>query len=65
MPRKCCAIYDGISCRSNYNNTKTFKVKKLQSMDFQDSEEQQKWRKSLPLQFGVTTVSIFGETKNM
>ena len=42
MPRKCCTIYDGKPCRSNYSNNKTSKSEKVTVYGFPiDSEEQQ------------------------
>ena len=48
MPRKCCTIWDGKACRSNYDKTKQNESEKITFYGFPSNlEEQGRWKKSL------------------
>ena len=49
MPRKCCTLWDGKACRSNYDTTKTMPQMKVTTFSFpEDPNERESWIKSLP-----------------
>ena len=49
MPRKCCTVYDGKPCRSNYDETKNIRHEKVTTYSFPDEPaERELWIRSLP-----------------
>ena len=49
MPRKCCTVYDGKACRSNYDETKNIPHEKVTTYSFpEDPTERELWIRSLP-----------------
>ena len=49
MPRKCCTVYDGKACRSNYDETKNILHEKVTTYSFPDEPaERELWIRSLP-----------------
>ena len=51
MPRKCIATFDGVSCRTNYDATKTSPTEKHTVFGFPKSVDQQnRWVAALPKQ---------------
>ena len=49
MPRKCCTVYDGKACRSNYDETKNIPREKVTAYSFpEDPTERELWIRSLP-----------------
>ena len=49
MPRKCCTIWDGESCKTNFKATKTREVEKNTAFRFPlDKDEQKEWIRRLP-----------------
>ena len=49
MPRKCCTLWDGESCKTNFKATKTRELEKRPTYRFPlDKEEQNAWVRSLP-----------------
>ena len=49
MPRKCCTIWNGESCKTNFKSTKTREVEKNTAFRFPlNKEEQKDWISRLP-----------------
>ena len=49
MPRKCCTVYDGKACRSNYGENKNIPHEKVTTYSFpEDPTERELWIRSLP-----------------
>ena len=48
MPRKCCTVFDGKSCRANYDETKNKSHEKVTVYGFPRPPEEERWVRSLP-----------------
>ena len=49
MPWKCCTVYDGEACHSNYDETKNIPHEKVTTYSFpEDPTERELWIRSLP-----------------
>ena len=49
MPRKCCTVYDGKACRSNYDETKNIPHEKVTTYSFpEDPTKRELWIRSWP-----------------
>ena len=70
MPRKCCTMWNGEACRTNYDGTKTKESEKGSVHGFPASPEQERWIRSLPntkyqntLEFVISTGQLIVQPK--
>ena len=56
MPRKCCTVWNGEPCRTNYASSKSKSIEEGTVYGFPKGIEEERWLRSLPntLTFAVT-----------